>query len=160
MNESNYILNSIRNHTVTIRRSADDRAGFTLVELIVVAAILGILISVVTPLMYSALQAARVAACKADIRTIEKAVATVVAEMNALPASLNDINLGTQLDPWHRPFEYSTTPLIEDDALNKLNTDYDLYSKGADGASDPAGGNPVNLDDIVRAHEGSYVGER
>jgi general secretion pathway protein G len=39
-----------------------------------------------------------------------------------------------------------------------LNTDYDLFSLGADGATAVAIGNPVSLDDVIRAQNGGYFG--
>ena len=41
---------------------------------------------------------------------------------------------------------------------NPVNTDYDLYSLGADGQSKPQFKFKTSQDDIVRAYEGSYVG--
>lgn len=39
-----------------------------------------------------------------------------------------------------------------------LNTDYDLFSLGADGATAVAIGNRVSLDDVIRAQNGGYFG--
>jgi len=41
-----------------------------------------------------------------------------------------------------------------------LNRDFDIYSKGVDGAGSPTGGDPGNKDDIVRSNDGAFVGLR
>ena len=46
----------------------------------------------------------------------------------------------------------------KDHALNPLNTDYDLYSSGADGQSKPQITQKLSLDDVIRASNGAYVG--
>jgi general secretion pathway protein G len=52
-------------------------------------------------------------------------------------------------------------PALQDDlGVHNLNTDFDVYSKGADGAGTLAGGDPGNKDDIVRANDGTFVGMR
>ena len=46
----------------------------------------------------------------------------------------------------------------KDKNLVPINSDYDLYSKGPDGASVPALTAAKSRDDIVRANDGAYVG--
>lgn len=142
--------------------------GFTLVELIVVCAILGVLATIALPAFNEYTKSARKARCAADLRTIDKAIAAYVIERNVLPTSLSAVGMGNILDPWQRPFEFhnldivvnpGATPL-EDVATNPLNTDYDLYSKGADGGGTPASGDPGNDDDIARSNDGIFVGVR
>ena len=81
-----------------------------------------------------------------------------------MPTTLDEVGMGSQLDPWKRPFEYQIISVgsgaLEDVAGVALNTDYDLYSKGEDGASDIASGNSANADDIVRSNSGIFVGLR
>jgi len=134
--------------------------GFTLVELIVVCAVLGVLAAMAIPSFSAYVKTAKVAACAADLRTIEKAVASYVIERNVLPASLNDVGLGAQLDPWKRLYVYSDpAALIDASAVTPLNTDYDLYSKGEDGESSVAP-DATTEDDIARSNDGSFVGVR
>jgi general secretion pathway protein G len=49
-------------------------------------------------------------------------------------------------------------PLRKDGKLNPLNTDYDLYSVGADGLSAGPLTAMQSRDDIVRANNGAFVG--
>ena len=144
------------------------RCGFTLVELIVVTAVLGVLASMALPAFNEYRKKAKVAACSASLRTIDKEIQAYFIDKNAFPDSLTDMGIGIPLDPWGRPIEYrllgtGIDPLalmeIEIPA-NRLNIDYDLYSKGEDGLSGPASLAPGNADDITRANDGSYMGLR
>jgi general secretion pathway protein G len=142
-------------HTSTL----STRAGFTMVELIVVTAILGVLALMAIPAFNDYKTKAQNKRSASDIRTIEKAITAHILDRNSLPASLADIGMATQMDPWGRPYQYNKGGIL-DDGLNKLNDDYDLYSTGKDGASDPDGSKPESADDIVRMNDGGYAGER
>jgi general secretion pathway protein G len=39
-----------------------------------------------------------------------------------------------------------------------LNSDYDLYSRGKDGLSQPRITDPVSLDDVIRGNDGAFLG--
>jgi general secretion pathway protein G len=46
----------------------------------------------------------------------------------------------------------------KDLALVPINTDFDLYSKGRDGATQPPLTAASSRDDIVRANDGQFIG--
>jgi type II secretion system protein G len=62
--------------------------GFTLIELMIVVAIIGILSSIGVPLYANMHARARVAKAQADIRGLASAVSVYAAHMGTLPASL------------------------------------------------------------------------
>lgn len=71
-----------------IRQQLQKQQGFTLVELVVVIAIIGILAAIAVPKFTSATESARGAKIQADLRTIDSAIALVTAETGATPTSV------------------------------------------------------------------------
>lgn len=141
--------------------------GFTLIELAVAMGIVSILALIAFPLYGEVTEKAKIAKAIADIRIVQDEIQSYETTNGALPDTLNRIRRDGLRDPWGRPYEYlnfvaagpsSNGSRRKDRFLVPLNTTYDLYSLGRDGASQPALTARASRDDIIRANDGGYIG--
>ena len=73
------------------KRILKNERGFTLIELMVVAVVIGILVSVAMPVFISASSNAKLNTCKGNLRLIDGAIQTYGAENQANPTNLDDL---------------------------------------------------------------------
>jgi len=142
-------------------------SGFTLIEVMIVIAIVGILTSIGVPNYIKYREKARIAVAITEIKFIEKKIANFVVEDGKLPEDLSEIGMDRILDPWGRPYKYlkikgndgkgkKFKPRM-DLSLHPINTDFDLCSLGKDGKSTAPLTAKISQDDIVRANNGGFV---
>lgn len=148
----------------------DDRyfqLGFELLELIIAIAILAVLAFVAIPEYSNYRDRAKIATATADIQTIDRSIEQYYEEYNRYPDLLGDVKMGSLQDPWKHPYQYlkiAGAKLKGKGALRKdknqvqINTDYDLYSMGKDGASVSPLTAKMSRDDIIRAYNGKFIG--
>jgi general secretion pathway protein G len=123
----------------------NDRAGFTLIELMMVVIILGILAGIVVPKFVGQTDKARMAAARMELRNIGMALDRYEMENGAFPTTDQGLKAlmekptstptprdwnGPYLkeepkDPWRQPYQYRRP--------SQNNLDYDLWSLGPDG---------------------------
>ena len=148
--------------------------GFTMVEMLIVMAIIGTLLAIALPMLRSALDTARVARAIGDIGALQTDIASFEASGEGLPETLADIGRATLLDPWGTPYQYLNFHIEEggggknkgvppagarkDRFLVPINSTYDLYSVGKDGETVEALTAKVSKDDVVRANDGAFIG--
>lgn len=131
-------------------------AGFTLVELIMVTGIIGALAALAVPAYNNFVVSAKYTRAKQEIRLLETEITAYFLENEVYPAGLNTIGRDSMVDPWGNLYQYRQAPERMDAAL--LNTDFDLFSMGTDGATDIDVKAATGKDDVVRGAEGSYLG--
>lgn len=138
-------------------------AGFTLVELSIAVAILGIFAALATTNYRLYIERVRVARAIIEIKGIALQLDMRVRDGVTLGATLASMKVA-QRDPWGRPYRFLrlTVPppatARKDQFLVPLNSDYDLYSLGADGRSSPQITHPDSIDDVVRGANGAFIG--
>ena len=146
-------------------RSTPIQSGYTVVELVIVLAIVGVLTAVAIPIYggYTDRQNQRTAI--SDIRVLETAVTRFRTEFGRLPSSLDGVAEPGLVDPWGNPYAYLNIEDMQpgdkprkDKNLVPLNSDYDLYSMGKDGDSGIPLTVKISHDDIIRANDGAFVG--
>lgn len=155
---------------IEIRKTRDPRKvlrqdGFTLVELLIVVAIIITLAAIAVPNLMAALQRARIARAVGDLHTIGTEVQVFEAMNGAYPASLDDIGYGDRRDPWGSPYCYlrfaglkGKGQMRKDRFLVPINTYFDLYSMGPDRKSVAPLTAQSSRDDVIWANDGSFVG--
>lgn len=139
--------------------------GFTLTELLIGVAIVGVLASIALPSYERHRERVRVSQAVADLGGIAVSLKHFETDNLAYPDSLDAVGAGTKLDPWGNPYQYLNLANMKgkgmvrkDKKLNPLNSDFDLYSMGKDGKSQTPLTAKNSRDDIVRARDGRFIG--
>ena len=141
--------------------------GFGLLELMVVLVVSGLLATLAIPAYNDSVDRARTARAIGDIASISLEIEKFRLANDSLPPlTLAELPVTVPLDPWSRPYAYLSIAAAgpgkgafrKDGNLNPLNTDFDLYSAGKDGASKAPLNAKFSRDDIVRANNGAFIG--
>lgn len=128
-------------------------------------AIVAVLAALAVPQFRGAVDQARVAQAIGDLRALEADITAYASEHGGeLPESLADVGRAGMEDPWGHDYRYlnledaSPGEARKDRFLVPLNSDYDLYSVGADGETQLALTAESAKDDVIRANDGGYLG--
>jgi general secretion pathway protein G len=136
----------------------------TLIELLITIAILGTLAAIAVPIFGDYMNDSRNATAKANIANMISQIDRFAVQTGNLPNTLTAAVPSPPLDPWGNQYQYllisgvNPPQLRKDKSIVPLNTDYDLYSMGADGQSSPPLTAASAADDIVRASNGAFIG--
>ena len=134
------------------RNKLPGQSGFTLIEVMVVVAILGILATIVMTSISGKTDQARVTAAKVGLKSIADALEFYKLDNHRYPTTDEGLEAlvtksasaitfpeggylkgGLPKDPWGNPFQYASP--------GSNNHPYDVYSWGADGAEGGEGNN-------------------
>ena len=141
--------------------------GMGLVDLMLAVIIASLLAAVAIPAYDQFVERAKVTRAIGDISSISIELQRFCLRNNdQLPNSLNELLIDIPLDPWGQPYQYlnimAASPgngdFRKDGKLNPLNSDFDLFSAGADGESKGPLSAKASRDDIVRANNGAFIG--
>jgi general secretion pathway protein G len=139
--------------------------GFSVIELLIVAALVATLAAIGIPAYAGALERARITRAIADIRGLDTDLRVYQVVNSKLPALLSDARPAPTRDPWGRDYVYTDLTALKgkgkarkDRFLNPLNHDFDLYSLGRDGQSSTPLTAKASRDDVVRANDGGFIG--
>jgi general secretion pathway protein G len=156
-------------------------AGFTLLELMIVVAIIGTLAAIAIPSLISYRTKAKIALAISEIKILEQEIKLYETANMDLPDDLSEVTLGNMSDPWGSSYQYLKIAEDDEDDEGKkkkgkkekgkkeakpredqykvqVNLDFDLYSMGKDGKSKSRFTDKASLDDIVRANNGNFIG--
>ena len=139
-------------------------AGFTLLELTIVIILVGLLASIAVPAYKRYVTTAYVHRAIADIGSIALDLKRWELATLRYPDTLAEAGLGGRLDPWGNEYRYlnlegaNIGAARKDRNLVPINTNFDLYSVGADGNTQTPLVTPASRDDIILANDGSFIG--
>lgn len=134
------------------------KSGFTLIEMLIVMAIIALLTALVAPAIINKWEGSQVKAASVQIKMIESALDSYRLDMGKYPKELESLIKNTTnkatwdgpylkddipKDPWNNPYHYQNP--------GKYRKDYDLISFGADGVEGGEGDNA----DIINGKIGS-----
>ena len=139
--------------------------GLTLIELAIAIGLVSVLLAIALPSYQQYRTKVRNAQAKKDIAVMSSLIQNYFVDAREYPPSLGAVGLDGMRDPWGNPYRYLNLAdrgarghARKDHSLVPINTDFDLYSMGADGRSAPPLTAQHSRDDIVRANNGAFVG--
>lgn len=119
-------------------KNRNKQSGFSLIELIIVITIMGLLVSLVAPQMFSKVSSTQKKTAAAQMQMFSTALDTYRLDMGRYPSSLDELRSSDSprwdgpylpksvpLDPWDNPYSYKTP--------GEDGNPYLLASLGADG---------------------------
>jgi general secretion pathway protein G len=148
----------------TVYRRAN---GFGLLDLMVTLVVFALMAALAVPAYNGFVNRGKVAGAIGDIGSLAVEIERFSVNNNdRLPMTLDELPIAIPVDPWGNEYEYlniraagpGNGAFRKDGNLNPLNTDFDLYSRGADGDSAGPLSAGTSRDDIVRANNGAFIG--
>ncbi len=138
------------------------RSGYSLLEILVVLAIIALIAAVVGPRLFAQLDRSKTQTARLQIRSIEAALQTMRLDIGRLPTEQEGLQLLMQADvnqtpgwsgpyldrslpsdPWGRPYIYAPPPATADGSPGAPESSPRVLSYGADGQE---GGEGANAD--------------
>lgn len=148
------------------------KKAFTLIEVLLIVAIIGTLVALMVPSFTNLLEKARINHAITDIVKISRELDDFLIDNGTIPETLDELIQDSKpldlIDPWGNQYEYLVIigkkknqvqgKWRKDRFLVPINSDYDLYSMGKDEKSNAPLTARASWDDIVRASDGGFFG--
>jgi general secretion pathway protein G len=130
------------------------------------AAVVALMLSIAVPTYLARVERLKVGRAVADLGEIAGAIERYrTAHDFKLPFSLEELTNIPRVDPWERPYAFlnfadadAMAKIRKDHNLHPLNSEFDLYSMGADGESVAPLTAPASHDDVIWARDGAFIG--
>jgi general secretion pathway protein G len=133
--------------------------GVTLMELSITMALVALLASIATPAMIGYVERARNNRAIGEIGRVSiELYRWRSSNGGVFPVNLAAAGIEMDPDPWGNNYVYVNGGLTRTANGDPVNSDFDLYSSGADGATAPNFDAASAADDIARANNGAFVG--
>ena len=141
--------------------------GIGLLDLMITLVVFSLFAALAVPAYDQFISRAKVNRAIGDISALSIELDRFTVNNNdRLPMTRDELPMDVPLDPWGNEYQYlniraagpGTGGLRKDGNLNPLNSDFDLYSMGADGESAGPLSASKSRDDIVRANNGAFIG--
>lgn len=130
-----------------------------------ITVIIGALSSIAIPTYTYYIEKAKVTKTIVELRFVERDITVFFNNNSRYPNDLAEIGQGGLLDPWKNPYQYLDVTTVEglgkcrsNKFDNPINSDFDLFSMGRDGAFVRALTAKLSRDDIIRADNGRFLG--
>lgn len=140
--------------------------GFTLVELLIVIAIIGILTAVAVPEVLDQIEKARYAHATSDVKSYFKEARMYRVDEGEYPSTWEELGYSSSpVDPWGHEYVLNNHADIpsgkrrSDGPTIPINSQLDIFSPGPNGEWDPNILTNMSKDDVIVAMDGSYVGK-
>ena len=104
--------------------------GLTLLELLIVIAIIGILSGIAIPFYFGQVEKARIIKATAELENLQIEITNFELDYNRLPETLEDVNSSGLTDPWGNSYRYLNFALFEDDSGEEEDLDSGKKKKG------------------------------
>ncbi|HEY0330276.1 MAG TPA: type II secretion system major pseudopilin GspG [Rhodopseudomonas sp.] len=140
----------MRDRRGSTRTIAARKAGFTLVEMLVVLAIIGLIVGIAAPRVFNQLAGAKVRTAKVQIESLKSALDLFFLDVGRYPTTSEGLGVlmvrPSNAGAWNGPYVKSTTvprdPWNQEYVYHSPGQDgrpYEIVSLGADGHGDSGG---------------------
>jgi general secretion pathway protein G len=156
-------MNPLTPPSLALRRRFG-QAGLTLVELLMAVSLVGVLLALGVPAWQKHRNTVLSRHTAQDITMMATAIEGYAQVHREYPDSLADVQFDRRRDPWGNAYVYYNIDkrgrggARKDRRLNPINSDFDLYSRGADKRTHSQVSHKDSADDVLRGNSGRFVG--